>query len=435
MLIINKNNLYRITTIFLITLVIFSFFLGFYLDENSAGAGGYDGDFQNVYRNLQIFLKYNFSDAVIDPDYLDSRPPTSYILHSVLNPFVEDKINFRRSVFFISLLTPILFFFCLKQKFKNQENLLLILISSTLLLSPYFRTSAYWALGENYGLIILLLTFLSINFLDEQSDLFIFKTYIKLFTVVFLSSLCVYFDQKLVIIPMICFVKIILSDKMIKFKIFSIFCYLIFSLPYIYLIKVWGYLIPINASVSRKLGTELYLDHIGYATTIIAFYLFPLLFFKNEKIILLFKNFFLNKKNYLFIIFFFLYLIYLLIFIDFSKVPIQGNGYIHKISILVFSDFFYRLIFVYFSFFISWLIILIYFERKLKEYLILSYFLLLSIIIWPMYQEYFDPLILILAFTFFSLKIYLSYKNSIILFIYLSIFLFSTNVYYSGLLN
>ena len=122
------------------------------------------------------------------------KSEASYILHSVLNPFVEDKINFRRSVFFISLLTPILFFFCLKQKFKNQENLLLILISSTLLLSPYFRTSAYWALGENYGLIILLLTFLSINFLDEQSDLFIFKTYITFFLGLYFNAKCwVYF--------------------------------------------------------------------------------------------------------------------------------------------------------------------------------------------------------------------------------------------------
>ena len=61
----------------------------------------------------------------------------------------------------------------------------------------------------------------------------------------------------------------------------------------------------------------------------------------------------------------------------------------------------------------------------------LGYFFLLSIIIWPMYQEYFDPLILILAFTFFGSKIYLSYKNSIILFIYLLIFLVSANVYYA----
>ena len=75
------------------------------------------------------------------------------------------------------------------------------------------------------------------------------------------------------------------------------------------------------------------------------------------------------------------------------------------------------------------------FNKNFNEYFILGYFLLLSIVIWPMFQEYFDPLILILAFTFFNSKIYLSYKSSTILFIYLSIFLISTNIYYLGWLN
>ena len=157
--------------------------------------------------------------------------------------------------------------------------------------------------------------------------------------------------------------------------------------------------------------------------------------FKGEKLILLTKNLFLDKKNYLFIIFFFLYLIYLAIFADFTEESLQGNGFVHKISILIFKDYFYRSIFIYFSFFISWLIILIYFDKKIKEYFILGYFFLLSIIIWPMYQEYFDPLIIILAFTFFSTKISPNYKNSIILFIYLSVLLVSANVYYLGWLN
>ena len=76
-----------------------------------------------------------------------------------------------------------------------------------------------------------------------------------------------------------------------------------------------------------------------------------------------------------------------------------------------------------------------YFDKNFQEYFILAYFLLLSIIIWPIFQEYFDPLILILAFTFFSSKIYLNYKNSIMLFIYLLIFLGGINVYYLGWLN
>ena len=428
-------SLYKFISVFLITFAILSYFFGFYLDENSAGAGGYEGDFQHIYNNLQIFLKHDLATSIAHPDYFDSRPPTSYILHEALNPFAEEEINYRRSVFFISFLIPILLYFCLKQKFKNDENLLLILISSTIFLSPYFRTTAYWGLQENYGLIFLLLTFLSTRFLDEQNNQFIFRIYIQLLVVTFLSSVCVYFDQKLIIIPIICLLKIILSKKLIKFKMFTIVCYFIFSLPYIYLITIWGSLIPSAAASTRKLGEGLYLDHLGYASTIIAFYLLPLLFFKKEKLILLIKNLFLDKKDNLLIIIFILYLVYLSIFLNFGEELVLGSGFIHKTSILIFKDHFYRSIFIYFSFFISWLIILMYFNKNFQEYFILGYFLLLAIIIWPMFQEYFDPLILILAFTFFNSKIYLSYKSSTILFIYLSIFLISNNIYYLGWLN
>ena len=431
----NQFSVYKFTSVALITLAILSYFFGFYLDESSTGAGGHTGDFEHIYANLEFFLKHDLVTSISNPNYHDSRPPTPYILHEALNPFVEDKINFRRSVFFISLLIPILFYFCLKQKFRNEENLLLILLSSTIFLSPYFRTTAFWGTQENYGLIFLLLTFLSTRFLNEQNNQLTYKEYIKLFTVTLLSSLCIYFDQKLIIIPVICFFKIILSKKLIKFKIFSIFCYFIFSLPYIYLITIWGSIIPSQANAGRNLGETLYLDHLGYASTMVAFYILPLLLFKGEKLILLIKNLFLDNKNYFLIVFFFLYLIYLALFFDFNEELLLGNGFIHKISILIFKDYFYKSVFIYFSFFISWLIILIYFNKDFNEYFILGYFLLLSIVIWPMFQEYFDPLILILAFTFFNSKIYLSYKNSIVLFIYLTIFLTSINIYYAGLLN
>ena len=126
----------------------------------------------------------------------------------------------------------------------------------------------------------------------------------------------------------------------------------------------------------------------------------------------------------------FLYLTCLIVFFDSEKESLLGNGFIHKISILMFKNQLYETIFVYFSFFVSWLIILIYFNKDFKEYLILGYLLFLPIFIWPIFQEYFDPLILILAFTFFSSKVYINYKNSIILFAYLSIFLVSSNIYY-----
>ena len=197
---------------------------------------------------------------------------------------------------------------------------------------------------------------------------------------------------------------------------------------------LWGSLIPTAASVSRNVGKELFLDHLGFTLTIIAFYLLPILLFKGEKINILIKNLFINKKNYFLTIFFILYLIYLISSIGLSQ-DIHGKGLIFKASLILFEDHYYGSIFIYISFLISWLIVLIYFDKVLKDFYILGYFLILSVILYPIYQEYFDPLILILAFTFFSTKIYVNYKNSIILYLYLSILLISANVYYYNLLN
>ena len=128
-----------------------------------------------------------------------------YILHAYLNPFVENKVSFFRSVFIISLTGPILFYFCLKQKFKGHDNLLLILVSSILFLSPYFRTSSYWGLEENFSIISLLFAFLFFDkFLSNHDEM---KDKYLLFLTILFSSLCLYFDQKFIIIPVICFLR------------------------------------------------------------------------------------------------------------------------------------------------------------------------------------------------------------------------------------
>ena len=43
-----------------------------------------------------------------------------------------------------------------------------------------------------------------------------YKIYLQIFFITFLSSCCFYFDQKLIIIPIICFFQILLSNKNIQ---------------------------------------------------------------------------------------------------------------------------------------------------------------------------------------------------------------------------
>ena len=277
---IKANN--RILLLILIFISFSSLLLGFYLDENSAGAGSYKGDITNVWNNLQIFLTNDTISAIQHQEYHSTRTPLVYIFHEIFNPFVENITSYRKSVFIISLTLPILFYFCLKQKFNKEDNILLLLISSIVCLSPYYRTSSFWGLEENYGLIFLLLTFLCLNNFFKSKHRGGLKVHLLLFLLIFSSSCCLYFDQKLIIIPMICFIKIITSDKLLKFKLLSFFYYFILSLPYIYLMTLWGGLIPIGLLEGGNLGNKIFLIHIGYSSTIIGFYLLPLLLFKTK---------------------------------------------------------------------------------------------------------------------------------------------------------
>ncbi len=424
------NNSYKLFSIFLIFFATLSFFLGFYFDENSAGAGTYNGDFAHIWKNLQIFANNDISTSINHQDYLDSRTPIAYILHKFFNPFINSEINFRRSVFAISLITPVLFYYSLKKKFSSQENLLLLLITSTIFLSPYFRTSAYWGLEENYGIIFLLISFLFLeSFLEDKQEKDV-KIYLKLFFLTLSSSLCLYFDQKLIFIPIICLLKIFYSDKIIKFKILSIVFYLIFSLPYVYLILLWGSLIPTSSAESRLLGDKIFLDHVGYAFTMIAFYLLPVLMFKFKNLSILTENFLSNRLNIYLILMFVAYLILLVFYSEFQNTIILGKGFIQKIVAILFENEFTGRVITYFSFLISFIIILIFINKNYIGFLIIFYFTFLSLIIWPIFQEYFDPLIILLVFTFFYEKLNINYNRSIILYFYLSIFLIGANIYY-----
>tara|TARA_B100000029_G_scaffold96542_1_gene86664 strand:- start:215 stop:1528 length:1314 start_codon:yes stop_codon:yes gene_type:complete len=434
------NNHYKTISFVLILLSISSFFAGYIRGENSAGAGTLYHDFENVWINLQTFLKNDLLTAIkltagADGEvYQSSRTPLIYIFHKLFNPFTENKIFFIRSVFAISLILPIIFYLCLKQKFKKEENLLLILISAIICLSPYFRTSAYWGLEENFSLISLLLTFLFLNQFLHNTERGL-KNYYQIFLAVFFSSICLYLDQKLTIIPLICFFHIIFCNRGVKIKIFAVFLYFIFSLPYIYLITIWGNIIPTGDALDRGIGDQLYLQHLGYMSTIMAFYLLPLLFYKKENFLDLLNNFLKERKNYYLLSLFFIYLLYLLIFYDYEAEIIVGKGFIHKIAIVLFEKIYFQKIFIYFSFFISWLIILIYLNGNLKDKLIVFYFFVLSLIIYPIFQEYLDPLIILMAFTFFGSKLFINYKNTIFLFLYLSIFLIFSNIYYNSLVS
>ncbi len=398
-------------------LVISSFIVGFIIDENSAG--GAINDSEHIWANLQIFLNNDLKSAVIHEDYFDGRLPIAYIFLKYFNPFVSDFHQFRTSIFIISFLLPIIFFVSLIKKFPEQKISFFLIISLIIFISPYFRASSYWGLQENYGLFFLIASFLSI------SNYHIKKNILNIFFTCLLSSLAFYFDQKLLIVPLLCFLSIIFQTGRNNEKITAIFFYSIFALPYLYLIYLWGSIL--HPGASSRIGSFAH-ENLGYSLSIIAFYVLPFIILKKNTISV--KKFFSNKINFFALFFIFFYLIVFLFYYETTGKYIFGNGVFYKLATIFFGSLFYQKLFLAITMFVSAIIILYYFSN-LYDRLIILYFLLLSFGINPIYQEYFDPLIVIMIFTFFREKINLSFEKLSFIFSYFLIFSIGTFIYYN----
>ena len=425
--------------------IIFSFFLGFTFQENSAG-GGNIAELHHHWENLQIFLNNSFNDAInltkggADYEgrtYDSGRTPLLSILQKYIFYFNKPEeifepsklLYFKSLSFFISFVCLIIFSIILKKKFKYNNFFQLFFLASVILfLSPYFRTSAFWGFGENYTFLFILLSYLSIIYLEEnikKKKLIIFN----IFASCLFSSLIVYFDIKAIFITLLCYIKILNFKITFKNKIFTTFLYFLFSIPYLYLFSLWGNVIPPIQSEARAFGKVFLFENIGYVTSIIAFYLFPFLFFKFEQFSDLFRKIY-NKE---FLLKLFLIIVYLILFIKFNDINNEiflGKGYLHKLIIFFFEDYNLKLLFLCFGFFFSFVILFLYLET-LSDFFIFIFLIISSFFTTWVFQEYFDPLVYILIFSFFSSKIKINNFNLLIIFIYQTIFLLSAISYYN----
>ena len=77
-------------------------------------------------------------DAIKNQKFFGNRTPLLYIINIYINPFIDNIDLYRTSIFVFSLSGPIIFFLCLKEKFSNTNKSILFLISSLLLLIPFY---------------------------------------------------------------------------------------------------------------------------------------------------------------------------------------------------------------------------------------------------------------------------------------------------------
>ena len=123
-----------------------------------------------------------------------------------------------------------------------------------------------------------------------------------------------------------------------------------FSIPYLFLIKLWGGIFP---SSVYNLGNEFYLNHLGFGLTMISFIFFPFIFFYSQNLIEQAKIFFKKREIYFLVIMIIAYVIGILFFYDnsFFNNRLDGGGIVKKLSFIFFDDTYLRKIFILLSFF------------------------------------------------------------------------------------
>ena len=415
--------------------------MGFFLNENSIGSGTYNGDLDWIWRNFEIFKNNSLASAITHKDFFGNRTPFFYVINYLFNPFINNIYSYRVSIFIFSLLGPLLLYKCLKIKFKYIDKKNLFIISSIIILSPYYRTAAYWGLEINYAIISMLATYFFYLKIDFKKNNLSLKN--LLFLILF-SSLSIYFDQKFLFLPILVFFKIISSNFTYKTKIISFFFYMILALPYVYLIYKWQGIVPPSTQLTNTFTVTnlsrvnfLHLEHIGYATSIIAFYTVPLFIFIKLDSLQIFKNKIFRKELFILLTLLIIYLIYLILNIDFEFYTIEkysrynfGLGITHKLSILLFENIRIREIFTYLSFTFSSIILFFYLEKKLIEIFILFFFYFFSLFVFPIMKEYFD---LVVTFTFlliFNKKIKINFKRTVLFTSYFALYLVGCIIYY-----
>ena len=384
-------------------IIIFSFVVGFIFQENSSGGAN---DFFHYLDNLELFYNSDFFE--IDWIKYDSTSLPLYYFTAFFLYNSENLILLKIFHLFISIFSVYLFYKILNKKL-NLEKSIIFLLSTSLLLSPYFRTSTFWMMEENFPILMTLLTIYFYLNLKKEFN------YFNLFLVIFFSA-CAFFSRQNYIFVGFGLFFLIYDWKLFfsKKNFFIISLYLIFFSPILYFIKVWGGLLPpLVAEQGRVFNINF--NNIPYIMNIILIYLVPFLYFEKKNIII-----YLNRYKFLIVISF---LIYISLF--YSFIPSNfGGGALNKIFFIIFSGSILKFFLLFFSF-LSFLILLILFRNNKFIILFFAVNILIFSNITPVWQEYFDPLSLIFLIIFGNKLMLpkLSLNFTYILILYLGLFL------------
>ena len=397
-----------------ISLIIVSFFVGYFFRENSVGGGL---EFYKLsWPIIQSFREDFFFTIENYSSFGDGTIPFSHIINAYLNPFSNNDSNFQLSITVISFIIFLILSLVMKKVFFKTYFTDILLVSSTILLLPFFRTSAFWGKNENFGWLFFIL---ALYFFSEiKKNISKNSNNNEILNVIFFcltSSCALYARQALIFLPISYLLYLFFNNANKKIIIISIVLFIIFAIPGLSLILFWreiyeaqNVLLPIGFN-KDWLHPKYVLSNIPILLSFFGFYLLPILiieFFENEK-----KIFFIRYyKSFLSALTIFVFLFYLGI-LDYLGNYTIGGGAILKLNYLIEkNNFFLLLVFASLGFSLLW--------RFLKEDPIGN-----AVIIFPMfivycsthllYQEYVEPLILLMFFLALKTQLQKTYFNNV----------------------
>ena len=406
-----KSNSLLIYTSLYLTLI-----FGFIFNENSTG--GALIDYYNQ-KNISVLFSNNFLDTFLNFDNYETRhSPVFIIFLSIFERLNIDDFVIRLIHLHLCMSLPFIFFFCIKEKFKqNDFNNYIFLLVGLIFLSPTFRSLAIWPDSRLFGLIFFSL---SIYFFLKFENLKQFKYCI--FNILF-CALASYISLNFAIFSIFFFYKYCRFysseyKKILKIVLLNV----ALSLPafyYVFILEInfINQSAAIGIKENEKIFFRNFYNNFLLISSIILFYLIPFLFLRIFK---LNKN--INLRTTLIILF-----IFILSATSFDyDYQYSGGGIFFKLSYYLFHN---NLLF-YLIAFASLIIIFSTFNYKLDNFLIIIILLLGNPQI-TVYHKYYDPMLLILFFTLLNINIdfnKIKKFNLTMIYLYFSIFLVISNI-------
>ena len=417
------SNKYFFLKILVICSISLSFFLGYFLRENAAGGGL---EFYKLSWPIIQSFKSDFLFTIKNyATFGDGTIPFSHIINAYLNPFNTDEANFQLSITIISFFIFLVFAIILKKIFSQISFINIFLTSSVILLLPHFRTSAFWGKNENYGwLFFMVALYFFFKIKEKVEKIPDNRDIIDVIFFCFASACALYARQALIFLPISYLLYLFFNKANKKIIIVSIISFAIFAIPGLILLWTWGGIsdydnLQPNTFYGRWLHHRYILMNLPILLSFFGFYLLPILIIE---ILNIGTKVFFNKyfKSFLAAFVFFIFLSQLGILDYLGNYDLAG-GAVLKFNYLIQKNNFLLLLF--FSS-IGFSVLIQLFKENKNNMIILIPILIFFGFPRLLYQEYLEPLILLVFFLGIQTDLHKIYFNKISLsnFIFISYF-------------